>query len=81
MSRKQAADYLGLSPKTLAEHASKGTGPDYVNIGRTYYFQRDLDEWIKGRRGSAAAEIRQRKKSKASSSHASPKPAQAPSPI
>ena len=43
MDRKNAARYLGLSVKTLAMHASRGTGPSFVKRGRVFYFQEDLD--------------------------------------
>jgi hypothetical protein len=47
MDRKNAALYLGLSVKTLAMHASKGTGPRYIKRGRTFYFRNDLDQWLR----------------------------------
>jgi hypothetical protein len=48
MNRKNAALYLGCSPKTLADWATKGTGPGYVLVGgRVFYFRSDLDGWIK----------------------------------
>lgn len=47
MDRKNAAIYLGFSPKTLADWAFKGTGPAYASVGgRVFYFKKDLDEWI-----------------------------------
>jgi len=42
-----AARYLGLSPKTLATMRSNGTGPKYVKCGRVFYYQADLDEWLR----------------------------------
>jgi hypothetical protein len=47
MNRKNAALYLGLSVKTLATHATKGTGPRFIKRGRTFYFQNDLDQWLR----------------------------------
>tara|TARA_R110000787_G_scaffold8607_27_gene29359 strand:+ start:9380 stop:9658 length:279 start_codon:yes stop_codon:yes gene_type:complete len=47
MDRKNAARYTGLSVKTLAMHACKGTGPRSIKRGRVFYFKEDLDEWIK----------------------------------
>jgi hypothetical protein len=47
MDRKNAALYLGLSVKTLATHATKGTGPRFIKRGRTFYFQNDLDQWLR----------------------------------
>jgi predicted DNA-binding transcriptional regulator AlpA len=46
MDRKNAALYLGLSVKTLATHAVKGTGPRSIKRGRVFYFKSDLDEWL-----------------------------------
>jgi hypothetical protein len=48
MDRKDAALYLGLSAKTLAMHATKGTGPKFIKPGRVFYFKNELDEWLRG---------------------------------
>jgi Helix-turn-helix domain len=48
MNRKNAAKYLGLAEKTLAMHASRGTGPAFIKRGRVFYFRDDLDAWLKG---------------------------------
>jgi hypothetical protein len=34
LTTKQAAEALGVSPKTLEAHRSRGAGPKYVRIGR-----------------------------------------------
>ena len=47
MDRKNAARYLGLSVKTLAMHACRGTGPNFVKRGRVFYFQDVLDDWLR----------------------------------
>jgi hypothetical protein len=47
MDRKNAALYLGLKVKTLAMHASQGTGPASIKRGRVFYFRDALDEWLK----------------------------------
>jgi Helix-turn-helix domain len=47
MDRKNAARYTGLSEKTLAMYASRGTGPAFVKRGKVFYFQEDLDRWIR----------------------------------
>lgn len=51
-----AADYLGLSQKTLAMMRCQGTGPQFIKRGRIFYFKEDLDEWIlkAGKRSSTA---------------------------
>ena len=46
MDRRNAARYLGLAEKTLAMHASRGTGPKFVKRGRVFYFKHDLDKWL-----------------------------------
>lgn len=47
MDRKNAATYLGLSVKTLAMHAVRGTGPNFIKRGRCFYFRADLDRWLR----------------------------------
>jgi hypothetical protein len=47
MDRRNAAKYLGLSVKTLAMHACRRTGPNFVKRGRVFYFREDLDHWLK----------------------------------
>ena len=46
MTAKNAAAYLGLSPKTLAMMRCRGNGPTYIRRGRIFYFRQDLDAWI-----------------------------------
>lgn len=60
MDRKNASRYLGLSVKTLAMHASRGTGPKYVKLGRVFYFRHDLDAWIKAAETISPAQAFQR---------------------
>lgn len=49
MSRKDAANYLGVSPQTLAAWAfNRRYGPPFVKIGRgVIYFFADLQAFIK----------------------------------
>ena len=56
MDVPNAADYLGLSQKTLAMMRCQGTGPKYIKRGRIFYFREDLDQWIMkaGKRTSTA---------------------------
>lgn len=45
--RKCAAAYCGLSPKTLANHVHRGTGPRVLGrLGSPRYRKSDLDEWL-----------------------------------
>lgn len=46
MDAKNAAQYCGLSEKTLAMKRSDGTGPAYIKRGKVFYFQKDIDEWL-----------------------------------
>ena len=51
MDRPNAATYLGLEPKTLANMSTQGRGPRVHRVGgRVYYYKVDLDAYI----GSAA---------------------------
>ncbi|MGV0994215.1 MAG: helix-turn-helix transcriptional regulator [Mycobacterium sp.] len=46
LSRNEVAERLGIPPKTLAEWASKGTGPRYAKFGRhVRYRLSDVVEW------------------------------------
>ena len=56
MDVPNAADYLGLSQKTLAMMRCQGTGPKYIKRGRIFYFKEDLDQWLMkaGKRTSTA---------------------------
>jgi hypothetical protein len=58
MDRRNAAAYLGCAPKTLAQYASKGTGPKFIKRGRVWYFKTDLDCWLGGERVSSTAQAR-----------------------
>jgi hypothetical protein len=44
-----AAQYLGLSTKTLAMMRSQGTGPKFFKRGRVFYFLEDLRAWLDDR--------------------------------
>ena len=46
MTTASAAAFLGLSVSTLATMRSKGTGPRFIRMGRIFYFQSDLEDWI-----------------------------------
>ena len=53
-----AADYLGLSPRTLQGLRVKGGGPDYVKIGSraVRYRLSDLDEFVEDRVQSSTSD-------------------------
>jgi predicted DNA-binding transcriptional regulator AlpA len=43
----QAAQYVGLSPRTLEKYRGNGTGPKYSKIGgRILYATDDLTKWV-----------------------------------
>lgn len=43
---KEAAEFLGLSPRTLEKHRTYGTGPSYRKLGgRVVYAVDDLEAW------------------------------------
>lgn len=46
LDTQNAAQFLGLSPKTLAIMRSEGTGPRFIKRGRVFYFLDDLQSWI-----------------------------------
>lgn len=44
---KQAADYIGLSVRTLARYRAEGVGPRWLRIGRSVqYLRASVDEWL-----------------------------------
>ena len=47
MTRRDAALYLGMRPKTLATWAVQGKGPPVIHVGRrAYYALEDLNQFI-----------------------------------
>lgn len=56
LTRSEAATYLGFSPRTLANLASKGQGPRYSQPtapghgAKTLYDIADLDRWVQENR-------------------------------
>lgn len=55
---RDAANYLGLGERTLANMRTNGTGPRYVKIGRIFYFLRDLDAWLESKSATSTGEAR-----------------------
>ena len=45
-----AAQYVGLSRKTMAQMRCEGRGPKYLKIGKIFYRKADLDEWLSAHR-------------------------------
>lgn len=50
LTTAQAAAYLGLKPKSLENMRHAGRGPAYMKLGRVFYLQDDLDDYIARRR-------------------------------
>jgi hypothetical protein len=49
LDRKNAALYLGRSPKTLAQSVQQGKGPRSHDIGgRAFYYLEDCEAFIRG---------------------------------
>ena len=47
MNTRQAATYVGLSPRTMEDLRTKGGGSVYRRLGkRVFYRLEDLDAWI-----------------------------------
>jgi len=58
MDAKNAAAYCGLSVKTLAMKRCDSTGPTYIKMGKVFYYQLDLDTWLRSGRSSSTAQSR-----------------------
>lgn len=53
LSTRQAALYLGLAPRTLANKRSRGEGPRFLKSGQRgviRYLKSELDLWIRSGR-------------------------------
>lgn len=51
LAPRAAAEYLGLSPATLAKMRCRGGGPCYFSLGRKVLYERaTLDAWLEERR-------------------------------
>ena len=54
MDTKNAAIYAGLSEKTMAMMRCDGKGPEYIKMGKVFYFREKIDEWIETLRKKTA---------------------------
>ena len=51
LSTVQAAEYCGVSPRTLEKRRSRGGGPVFVKLGGLVRYKvEDLEAWIAGGR-------------------------------
>lgn len=57
LTRKQTANYLGLSVGTLANWASMDIGPGYTRMGggRVLYRMAGVDSWLAAQQQKASA--------------------------
>lgn len=47
LSTQEAAGYLRVNPRTVANWRYRGYGPRFVRIGHlAFYRQKELDEWL-----------------------------------
>ena len=57
LATKQAAQYVGLSPRTLEKMRTEGGGPSYRKHGRyVRYHLADLDAWSASRRKNSTSD-------------------------
>ena len=49
MNTRNAAIYAGLSEKTMAMMRCEGKGPEYIKMGKVFYFREKIDEWVRER--------------------------------
>jgi hypothetical protein len=76
MRGKEAAGYLGVAERTLANWRSQGVGPRfYKPRGFVIYYQRDLDSWLVAGGGAiSTAQARARPKGIAPGGETLPRP-------
>ena len=59
MNQDAAAEFLGLSPRTLERFRLEGRGPDYRKFGRRcLYHQDDLLTWAEAQRRTSTSDPR-----------------------
>lgn len=62
LSTQQAAEYLGVSAKTLEYWRQTGNSPPFSKLGRKVRYRQDLlDKWLEERSATSTAECRQRR--------------------
>jgi len=59
LTTKQAADYLGVSPRTLEMWRHRGTGPAYYKVGRSrvVYSREELDAFLRAGRRTSTSDV------------------------
>ena len=57
LNSRRAADYLGLSTRTLDRFRVSGDGPVFLKFGgRVRYLREDLDAWAQSRRRKSTSD-------------------------
>lgn len=57
LTAADAASLLTLSPRTLAQLRTDGTGPTYAKIGRRVVYRKiDLERWVEERLARSSSE-------------------------
>ena len=57
LNTREAAEYLGLSPRTLDRYRVSGAGPVFLKLGgRVGYLREDLDDWLRTRRRTSTSD-------------------------
>lgn len=57
LSAVEAANYLGISPKTLAKWRLSGSGPIFRRFGRRrLYHREDLEAWASARKARSTSD-------------------------
>lgn len=60
LSERQAADYLGVSDKTLQRYRGSGQGPQFIKLsGRVLYDVHDCDAWMTSQKVQSTSEYAQ----------------------
>jgi predicted site-specific integrase-resolvase len=50
-STEEVAEYIGVSPQTMANWAYRGKGPNYIKLdGRRKYDWQDVRDWLEARK-------------------------------
>ena len=62
LDTREAAAWLGLSPKTLERYRVSGEGPDFHRLTRVRYLLADLEAWASARRVSTSDRGRARRR-------------------
>ena len=56
LNNREAAEYLGLSVRTMNRYRVTGDGPPYYRLGnRVRYVRAELDEWVTGSRRTSTS--------------------------